>query len=151
MEEKFVKPTHNIIDVMPYLKEIMGNGIIKDLQDNEVICPRCHGTGLAVRNNEYGLSGDPDKKAGMFPYKHQSISACPDCYNGVLRVCPHCGKHLTRHDYQCNCTGAEAERRSKEFDKEQALFDKSTKLSYDDPKTKKMNMLYSESFSYNNG
>jgi len=148
--EEFKKPEHLIIDAIPYLTEIMGDGLVKDLQEDEIICPICHGTGLAADNNRYGLSNDPNKTE-HFPYKHQSISSCQNCYNGVLKVCPHCGKVLTRRDYQCNCDGVKAEKRNKEIAKEKEVFDKSIKLNYDDEKAKAMGMLYSEDYGYNEG
>ena len=148
--EEFKKPKRLIINAIPYLTEIMGDGLIKDLQEDEVICPICHGTGLTVYDAPYGLSNDPDKTK-HFPYKHQSISGCQNCYNGVLKVCPHCGNVLTRRDYQCNCAGAKAERHNKKIAKEKEIFNKSIKLNYDDEKAKSMNMLYSEDYGYGEG
>ena len=75
----------------------------KDLHDNEEICPHCHGTGLEIIDNSYGLSDDPDKTNGMFPYKHQTISSCPWCYTGVIHRCEHCGRVIPKGYLKCDC------------------------------------------------
>lgn len=128
MENEFIKPKRQVIDAIPYFKEIMGKGIIKDLQDDEIICPVCHGTGLAIDDNVYGLKNDPDKSA-WFPYKHQSITSCRNCYNGVLKTCKHCGKVLNRTQYRCECDGSKAERQAEQDKKEQERFDKAIKMT----------------------
>lgn len=84
----FVKPTRKVVNIEDAFGELIGKKLIKDLHDNEEICPVCHGTGLRIEDNPYGLSDDPDKRAGQFPYKHQSIRFCPNCYNGVVRFAP---------------------------------------------------------------
>lgn len=81
----FVKPTRKVVNIEDAFGELIGKKLIKDLHDNEEICPVCHGTGLRIEDNPYGLSDNPDKRAGQFPYKHQSIRFCPNCYNGVVR------------------------------------------------------------------
>ena len=73
----FVKPTRKVVNIEDAFGELIGKKLIKDLHDNEEICPVCHGTGLRIEDNPYGLSDDPDKRAGQFPYKHQSIRFCP--------------------------------------------------------------------------
>lgn len=129
--EEFKKPERMIVDAIPYLAEIMGKGLIKDLQENEIICPVCYGTGLAIDDNVYGLRNNPDKSQ-HFPYKHQSVISCRNCYNGVLKVCKHCGKHLNRNEYRCECYGAKAERQKKQDEKEQEYFEKATKLTLEE-------------------
>lgn len=80
----FVKPTRKVVNIEDAFGELIGKKLIKDLHDNEEICPVCHGIGLRIEDNPYGLSDDPDKKAGQFPYKHQSIRFCPNCYIVML-------------------------------------------------------------------
>lgn len=99
----FVKPTRKVVNIEDAFGELIGKKLIKDLHDNEEICPVCHGTGLRIEDNPYGLSDDPDKRAGQFPYKHQSIRFCPNCYNGVVRFCPDCGKQIPRCRTLCDC------------------------------------------------
>ena len=64
----FVKPTRKVVNIEDAFGELIGKKLIKDLHDNEEICPVCHGTGLRIEDNPYGLSDDPDKRAGQFPY-----------------------------------------------------------------------------------
>lgn len=41
--EEFKKPERLVIDAIPYLTEIMGTGLIKDLQEGECsMCPYCN-------------------------------------------------------------------------------------------------------------
>lgn len=60
----FVKPTRKVVNIEDAFGELIGKKLIKDLHDNEEICPVCHGIGLRIEDNPYGLSDDPDKKAG---------------------------------------------------------------------------------------
>ena len=145
--EEFKKPKRIVVDAIPYLTEIMGKGLVKDLQENEIICPVCHGTGLALDDNVYGLSNDPDKSK-HFPYEHQSIISCRNCYNGVLKVCKHCKKPLNRNQYRCECDGAKAERQVEQNKKEQERFDKAIKMTLEEYQEKYPNnmIVYGDKF-----
>ena len=88
--------------VKPVTKEIAFK-LRKDLTENEEICPTCKGVGLVIQDNPYGLKGDPDKRCGVFPYKHQSLTFCPTCYNGVVNRCKYCGKIIPRYRIKCDC------------------------------------------------
>ena len=110
----FVKPTRKVVNIEDAFGELIGKKLIKDLHDNEEICPVCHGTGLRIEDNPYGLSDDPDKRAGQFPYKHQSIRFCPNCYNGVVRFCPDCGKQIPRCRTLCDCDAVVQRRQQEE-------------------------------------
>lgn len=123
----FVKPVRKTVKIKDAFAELLGATLIKDLHDNEDICPVCHGTGLCIRDNPYGLSDDPDKQLGHFPYKHQSISSCPNCYNGVVRYCPDCGKQLPRSRTICDCEAVQQRRLQEAARKEQELIDKAEK------------------------
>ena len=96
---------HISINVSEEIKNILPNILEKDLQDNEKICPVCHGLGVVVDNNIYGIKGDTSEaaKKSMFPYNHQAIKFCPNCYNGVIRLCEYCGKPLPRCTSRCDC------------------------------------------------
>lgn len=39
----FVKPTRKVINIEDAFGELIGKKLIKDLHDNEEICPVCHG------------------------------------------------------------------------------------------------------------
>jgi hypothetical protein len=74
----------------------------KDLQEGEVICEHCHGTGLEIADNVYGIRGDTTHIGVCFPYKHQSLTFCKHCFNGVLKKCPTCGS-LRGKNYGGGC------------------------------------------------
>lgn len=78
-------------------------------------------------DNPYGLSDDPDKRAGQFPYKHQSIQFCPNCYNGVVRFCPDCGKQIPRYRTLCDCDAVVQRRQQEENRKEKERLEKAEK------------------------
>ena len=67
------------------------------------------------------LRGDTSEtgKKYHFPYKHQALSFCQSCYNGVQRLCPYCGQPYKNHAYMhCNCEGqkkADEEERIKKW------------------------------------
>ena len=123
----FVKPTRKVVNIEDAFGELIGKKLIKDLHDNEEICPVCHGIGLRIEDNPYGLSDDPDKRAGQFPYKHQSIRFCPNCYNGVVRFCPDCGKQIPRCRTLCDCDTAVQRRQQEENRKEKERLEKAEK------------------------
>ena len=127
----FVKPTRKVVNIEDAFGELIGKKLIKDLHDNEEICPVCHGTGLRIEDNPYGLSDDPDKRAGQFPYKHQSIQFCPNCYNGVVRFCPDCGKQIPRYRTLCDCDAVVQRRQQEENRKEKRTARKSRKARSD--------------------
>ena len=123
----FVKPVRKTVDVTDVFGELIGKKLIKDLHDNEEICPVCHGIGLRIDDNPYGLSDDLDKSAGHFPYKHQSIRFCQNCYNGIVRRCPDCGKQLPRCRLVCDCEAVQQRRQQEADRKEKEQFEKAEK------------------------
>lgn len=96
------------INLLEQIQKQMPTTLIKDLQDDERICPHCNGLGMVIVNNIYGIKNDNSEEAknSRFPYKHQALSFCPDCYNGIQKLCPYCGNpYPTRGYYRCNCYG----------------------------------------------
>lgn len=146
----FVKPTRKIVNITDAFGELIGKQLIKDLHDNEEICPVCHGIGIRIEDNPYGLSNDPNKIVGRFPYKHQSIRFCPNCYNGVVRYCPDCGKQIPRGRTICDCDAVKQRRQQEEDRKEKELLEKSEKH---EPNTlgTQFAMAQSDFFPYNEG
>lgn len=64
------------IDVVETIQKMFPKAFIKDLQEDERICPVCHGLGMRIENNVYGIKGNTSE-AGQrehFPYNHQSLS-----------------------------------------------------------------------------
>jgi hypothetical protein len=100
----------------------------KDLQEDEVICEHCHGTGLEIADNVYGIRGDTTHIGVRFPYKHQSLTFCKHCFNGVLKKCPSCGSLLVKH-MGCAC-GYDKKMRKALFDQEsKERWEKAEKMS----------------------
>ena len=106
---------HISIDISKEIKNILPDTLEKDLQDHEEICPVCHGLGVVISNNIYGIKGDTSEasKKSMFPYNYPAIKFCPNYYNGVTRLCEYCGKPLSRGRLKCDCE------RQKEKDEEE--------------------------------
>ena len=96
---------HISINVEEEIQHILPDTLEKDLMDDEEICPICHGLGVVLDNNIYGIKGDTSEaaKRSHFPYNHQAIKFCPNCYNGVIRLCEYCGKMLPRGRLKCDC------------------------------------------------
>lgn len=111
------EPTKRVeINLLEEVKNRMPSTLIKDLQEDERICPYCGGLGMVIHNNEYGLKGDDSElgKAYLFPYKHQALSFCPHCYNGIQKICVYCGNPYPNKDcYHCNCEGYREQEKSK--------------------------------------
>lgn len=101
----------------------------KDLQEDEIVCEHCHGTGLEIADNVYGIRGDITHIGVHFPYKHQSISFCKHCYNGVLKLCPGCGKPRSKSQYDCSCGFYDRKRRSDSNKKDWETWNKAKKIS----------------------
>jgi len=113
----------------------------KDLGENEEICEHCHGTGLEIDDNVYGIRGDITHIGTRFPYKHQSLSFCKYCYNGVLRKCPECGALLNKQTYECACGYHERKRNAEQEKEDLKTWEKSEKISLEDA-FKKFGCLY---------
>lgn len=105
------------------ISKILPPYLVKDLTENERICPECGRLGMRIDDNIYGIKGDASElgKKYMFPYKHQALSFCRSCYNGVQRLCPYCGKPYKQQSYlHCDCDGqiqADREKKVKEWKK----------------------------------
>lgn len=126
---KFVKPKVEYAADKQYIETLINTALRKDLHDNEEICMHCRGTGLIISNNRYGLSNDPDKKVGSFPYVHQAFSFCPHCFNGIVHRCELCGEIMPRGRLKHDCEQQKIIDRQKELEKERKLFAKAIKLT----------------------
>lgn len=106
------------VDVQEEVKKILPKTLAKDLAENERICPVCHGLGIRVTDNVFGIQGD-ESEAGRrecFPYSNQAFTFCRSCRWGVQRLCPYCGKPYAIQTYfHCDCDGQkEADRTAAE-------------------------------------
>ena len=104
----------------------------KDLQDDEIICPHCQGTGLEIADNIYAISNDTVNIGVRFPYKNQSFQFCKYCYNGVLKKCKYCGSILTKTHFKCACQEAQQEERNKLELAHKALYDQATHITWEE-------------------
>lgn len=145
----FIKPKTEYISDKGYMEQLLNIKLRKDLHGNEEICPCCHGTGLIIVDNPYGLSDDPNKQIGNFPYNHQSLSFCPNCYNGIIHRCELCGDVIRRGFLKHDCQAQlDANRREFEKKREQALID----APLAPPEVlEKSHFFYSDDFGYNDG
>lgn len=133
------------INIEKTVKKIFPKVLTKDLQDNERICPTCHGLGMRLENNVYGIHGDTSEagKREHFPYKHQALSFCPDCYNGVQKLCEYCGQPFKQKGYyHCNCIGFKKSEENKHIAKWNKTISNAKEVKESDVKT----MLYCEEF-----
>lgn len=114
----------------------------KDLQEHEVICSHCGGTGLQVDDNPFGIKGENSKI--HFPHKQQTIVGCNHCYNGVQSKCLHCGKIFKRGTSQCDCEIVKQERLKERHNKDLETWNKAKKISFEEA-CEKYTMFYIDS------
>lgn len=121
------------------LENIVGKKIellLKELKPNQIHCPRCGGIGWLQENGKW-------------------ITSCPDCYNGVIDVCPNCGKpYSRRYSRTCDnpeCVEKQREKRSQEeHEKEMIRLGKAEKVDTDTA-FDRFYMLYSDYYNSNEG
>ncbi|BBF41977.1 hypothetical protein lbkm_0657 [Lachnospiraceae bacterium KM106-2] len=129
------------VNIEEIVKEMFPKALIKDLQEDERICPTCKGLGIVIVNNEYGIKGDKSQEArkSRFPYRHQSFTFCPTCYNGVQSVCKYCGEPIPiGWINKCSCSGYKNEQAEKERKKWNETLSKAVQVKEEDVE----NMLY---------
>ena len=114
----------------------------KDLQEHEIICSHCGGTGLQVDDNPFGIKEENSKI--HFPYKQQTIAGCRHCYNGVQSKCLYCDKILNRGSSQCNCEQYNQECLNKRNNEDLETWNKAKKISYEEA-CENYTMLYIDS------
>lgn len=134
------------IDVIQTVQKILPKVLIKDLQENERICPVCHGLGMRIVDNIYGIKGDTSEAARhkMFPYKKQSLSFCGSCYNGVQELCEYCGKPFKQQDHHhCDCEGFKKAEEARRIKKWKEIVAKAREIQEADVTT----MLYCEEWN----
>ena len=129
-----------IINTYAAIASVFPPELEKDLKDYERICPTCHGLGMYVVDNIYGIKGDTSElgKKYMFPYKQQSLSFCPDCFNGVQKICPYCKKPYLKYRTFCDCPGGKEEKERIEKEKYNKLISNAKEVNADSVE----NMLY---------
>jgi len=131
------------INLQKELEKILPQVLKKDLQYNEIICTTCNGLGLTTHSNIYGIQGDRDPEVigKSFPYGHQSLGFCPDCFNGVQRTCVYCGKVVQKgYINKCDCDGYKKEEDDKRIVKWNETLSNAKEVNEKDVDT----MLYCE-------
>lgn len=126
---------HISIDISEEIKNILSETLEKDLQDHEEICHVCHGLGVVIDNNIYGIKGDTSEaaKKSIFPYNHQAIKSCPNCYNGVIRLCQYCGKQIPKgYIDKCDCKQYKAKKDEEKRIKYQEMVSKAEEVDIKD-------------------
>lgn len=133
------------VDLYKTIQESFPKILIKNLTEHERICPVCNGLGMRIEDNIYGIKDDISEAGRKyhFPYKHQALSFCRNCYNGVQRLCPYCGQPYKNQAYlHCDCEGqkkADEEKRINEWNEKVA---NAVEVNEEDVNT----MLYCEEF-----
>jgi len=137
-------------EVQSYIETIVTNGLEKDLNETdyfkEVLCDNCHGTGIVVANNPYGLS--EERSAVRFPYRQQAFTFCPECFNGIRKRCKVCGELIPRGMLIHNCQKIKEEEKKKKEEEEKKRIDS---LPWTEIKETGEINYYSEYFPYNEG
>lgn len=96
------------------IKKLLPETLEKDLQDNEEICPVCHGLGILKRDYHFGVKEDDAVKAFKLNwYDNEYLTLCPNCYFGVVKTCKYCGKILPKNYNNCICDGFIKEEKEK--------------------------------------
>ena len=133
------------VDLYKTIQESFPKILIKNLTEHERICPVCNGLGMRIEDNIYGIKGDTSEagRKYRFPYKHQALSFCQSCYNGVQSLCPYCGQPYKNQAYlHCDCEGqkkADEKKRINEWNEKVA---NAVEINEKDVNT----MLYCEEF-----
>lgn len=103
--------------------------ISRTLEDNQDICPICHGTGIHITRT--------------------SIGVCNWCSDGTVNICKYCGEPLPKYSSMCNCQEAKEEYFNNQKEKYQMESDnrykKASKISASEA-IKKYEYLYEDKF-----
>lgn len=108
------------VPIVKTVQKILPQYLIQDLQENERICPVCHGLGVRMLDSVYGIKGDVSEtvRNRIFPYKRQSLTLCRSCYNGVQELCEFCGEPYKQLGYRhCDCEGFKKSEEEKKIKK----------------------------------
>jgi hypothetical protein len=97
-----------ILDAREVLLRLCMQRIVHDLAPNEQICKKCLGLSIIKLTSPYGI-GDRKPNEHAFPFFHQWLSDCHDCYMGKSVCCEHCKAVLPRSRTRCECPAARAE------------------------------------------
>lgn len=145
MKNGIKEPKRVIVDVNLHLPQ----KLIKYLQDGEIICPRCNGTGIVKSEQSYGIKGLKNK--AMFPFTKEYMIPCPNCYDGTVDICKYCGQPAPSGsksytpESQCMCVGAVNARKQERREKSFKIWEKAEKIDYAEA-LKRFAMVYIENW-----
>ena len=95
---------HISLNVVDEIKKILPVTLEKDLQDDEIICPVCHGIGILKQDYRFGVKEDDTKNYFQLKwYDNEYLTFCPNCYFGKIKTCKYCGKPFQRNSNRCDC------------------------------------------------
>ena len=122
-----------ILNVSEEIKNILPEVLEKDLQDNEVICPECHGLGIIKRDYNFGIKeNDIEKNFKLNWYDNEYLTLCPSCYFGRVKTCKYCGKVLPKGLNICDCDDFLEQEREENRIKYQETIDKAKEIELTD-------------------
>ena len=103
----------------------------RTLRENEKHCEVCGGTGWMYVEND----------------KEKYIEKCNVCDNGIIHICPDCGKELGRNTY---CNSKEC-RDKRETENQLRIYEKATKYTLSSVPKESIEYFYSDLYGYDEG
>lgn len=99
MRKEGVNIKHISLNVSDEIKHILPVTLEKDLQDNEIICPICHGLGVVKQDYSFGVKEDDiEKNFKLNWYDNEYLTLCPNCYFGRIKICEYCGTAFVKRN-----------------------------------------------------
>ena len=115
------------------IKKILPVTLEKDLQDDEIICPVCHGLGILKQDYGFGVKEDDTEKAFKLNwYDNEYLTLCPNCYFGRIKTCKYCGKLLPKQTNRCSCDGYREQEAEEKRIKYQDVINKAKEIELKD-------------------
>lgn len=124
---------HISLNVAEEIKNLLLETLEKDLQDDEIICPVCHGLGIIKQDYNFGVKEDyVEKHFKLNWYDNEYLTLCPECYFGRLKTCKYCGKVLSKGSNRCDCEEFLEQEREEQRIKYQETIDKAKEIEIKD-------------------
>lgn len=142
------KIKHISLNIEEEIKKILPSTLEKDLQDDEIICPVCHGLGIIKQDYNFGVrENDTEKNFKLNWYDNEYLTLCPNCYFGRLKTCKYCGKVLSKGLNRCDCDDFLEQEREEQRIKYQETIDKAKEIDLKDASEYIYDELSEEYFS----
>ena len=124
---------HISLNVAEEIHKILPVTLEKDLQDDEIICPVCHGLGILKQDYGFGVKEDDTEKAFKLNwYDNEYLTLCPNCYFGRIKICKYCGKPLQKQTNRCSCDGYREQETEEKRIKYQETIEKAKEIELKD-------------------